>query len=75
LFKVACSGPGMSHVRSFLATSDTLSMSPLYALAITDRLVSTVASNLISCFTITLTVMYPDSYNLLKPDATLLYIY
>jgi len=49
-------------------------MVPLYEIAITDRLVSTVASNLISCFTITLTAMNIDSCNLLKPDVTLLYI-
>jgi len=47
----------VSHIRSFLATSDTLSMVPLYEIATTDRLVSTVASNLISCLTVTLTVM------------------
>ena len=60
MFKVAGSGPGVSHIRSFLATSDTLSMVPLYEIAITDRLVSTVASYLLSCFTVTLTVMYTD---------------
>ena len=60
LFKVACSGPGVSHIRSFLATSDTLSMVPLYEIAITDRLASTAASYLLSCFTVTLPVMYTD---------------
>jgi len=49
-------------------------MVPLYEIAITDRLVSTVASNLLSCFTLTLVAMNSDSYNLLRPDATLLYI-
>ena len=51
---------------------DTLLIVPLYEITITDRVVSTVASNFISCFTITLTAMNNDSCNLFKPDATLL---
>ena len=47
-------------------------MVPLYEITITDSLVATVASNFISCFTITLTAMNTDSCNLFKPDATLL---
>jgi len=71
----------VSHSRSFLATGDlvitvmSLSLVPLYEMAITDRLVSTVASDLLSCFTLILVAVNSDSYNLLRPDATLLYIY
>ena len=71
----------MSHSRSFLATGDlvitvmSLSLVPLYEMAITDRLVSTVASDLLSCFTLILVAVNSDSYNLLRRDATLLYIY
>jgi len=72
LFQVTRSGPGASHVRSFWATSDMLSMCEI---AITDRLnVSTVASYLLSCFTSTCTAMNSDSYNLFRPDATFFYI-
>ena len=69
LFTVACSGPEVNHIRN------TLAMVPLYEMAITDRLVSTAASNLLRCFTLTLVAMNSDSYILLKHDATLLYIY
>ena len=36
---------------------DTLLIVPLYEITITDRVVSTVASNFISCFTITLILL------------------
>jgi len=64
----------VSHIRNFLAPSDPFSMVLLSAIAIIDRLVSTVASYFICCFTSTFTAMHFDSYNLLKPDTTLLYI-